>query len=270
MAVNINTVYQQVLTISNKEQRGYITPQEFNIMANKAQLEIFESYFHNLKTAYHKIKNDMVYADETEMIRETLQQFDDVAKDTNGSSSFVVTGQQNLTNTTNGITSANTYYNSVSVGQLLLDYVNIYRVKLVERDGKKVEEVNQRDLLDILNNPLTAPNKNRSIYVRETNSGNSVLQIYPKPIETSAGVFDTSAFIVRIWRKPNPVEWAYVVVNGKALYNSTLATNFELHTSEEQALVTRILQLSGVIIDKSQLTEFAITDELKTKQSQND
>ena len=40
--VNIDTVYQQVLAISNKEQRGYITPQEFNLMANKAQLEIFE------------------------------------------------------------------------------------------------------------------------------------------------------------------------------------------------------------------------------------
>ena len=42
MAVNIDTVYQRVLTLANKEQRGYITPQEFNLLANHVQMEIFE------------------------------------------------------------------------------------------------------------------------------------------------------------------------------------------------------------------------------------
>ena len=40
MAVSIDTVYQRVLSILNKEQRGYITPQEFNLLANQAQIEI--------------------------------------------------------------------------------------------------------------------------------------------------------------------------------------------------------------------------------------
>ena len=30
MAINVNTVYQTVLLILNKEQRGYMTPLEFN------------------------------------------------------------------------------------------------------------------------------------------------------------------------------------------------------------------------------------------------
>ena len=38
MAVNIDTVYQRVLTLANKEQRGYVTPQEFNLLANQAQM----------------------------------------------------------------------------------------------------------------------------------------------------------------------------------------------------------------------------------------
>ena len=38
--VNIDNVYQKVLVLANKEQRGYITPQEFNLFANQAQLEI--------------------------------------------------------------------------------------------------------------------------------------------------------------------------------------------------------------------------------------
>jgi len=33
MAVSVDTVYQRVLAIANKEQRGYITPQEFNLFA---------------------------------------------------------------------------------------------------------------------------------------------------------------------------------------------------------------------------------------------
>ena len=36
--VYIDTVYQRVLAIANKEQRGYITPQEFNLYANQAPL----------------------------------------------------------------------------------------------------------------------------------------------------------------------------------------------------------------------------------------
>ena len=48
MSVNIDTVYQRVLNIANKEQRGYITPQEFNLFANQAQMDIFEQYFYDL------------------------------------------------------------------------------------------------------------------------------------------------------------------------------------------------------------------------------
>ena len=45
MAININDVYQTVLVITNKDNRGYITPEEFNRLADQAQNEIFESYF---------------------------------------------------------------------------------------------------------------------------------------------------------------------------------------------------------------------------------
>ncbi len=48
MAISIDNVYQQVLVIANKEQRGYITPQEFNLLARKAQLDVFENYFSDL------------------------------------------------------------------------------------------------------------------------------------------------------------------------------------------------------------------------------
>ena len=45
--IKIDDIYQKVLALANKEQRGYITPQEFNLLSNKAQMDIFESYFHD-------------------------------------------------------------------------------------------------------------------------------------------------------------------------------------------------------------------------------
>ena len=45
MAINVNTVYTTVLSILNKEQRGYLTPYEFNQLATQVQLDIFENFF---------------------------------------------------------------------------------------------------------------------------------------------------------------------------------------------------------------------------------
>jgi hypothetical protein len=62
MAVSIDTVYQRVLAILNKENRGYVTPQEFNLFANQAQLEIFEQYFFDLNQYDRLPKNDTEYS----------------------------------------------------------------------------------------------------------------------------------------------------------------------------------------------------------------
>ena len=40
MAINVNKVYKTVLSILNKEQRGFITPDEFNKYATEAQLQV--------------------------------------------------------------------------------------------------------------------------------------------------------------------------------------------------------------------------------------
>ena len=58
-------------------------------------------------------------------------------------------------------------------------------------------------------------------------------------------------------RKPNPPNWAYVVINGKTLYNDNVSTDFELHSSEESELVYRILAYAGISIQKPELTQVA-------------
>ena len=54
--ISIDTVYQTVLALANKEQRGYISPQEFNLYANHAQMEVLEQYFYDL-SQFRQITN---------------------------------------------------------------------------------------------------------------------------------------------------------------------------------------------------------------------
>ena len=84
MAINVNQVYKTVLLILNKEQRGYLTPDEFNKIATQAQLEIFESYFEELNQQYRLPDNNSEYADRLKNLREKLSVFQE-----SGSCSYI-------------------------------------------------------------------------------------------------------------------------------------------------------------------------------------
>ena len=72
MAVNVNTVYQTVLALANKEQRGYITPQEFNLFAKQAQMQIFEQYFYDLNQFKRVPGNSTEFSTMTDLIEQNL------------------------------------------------------------------------------------------------------------------------------------------------------------------------------------------------------
>ena len=75
MAININDVYQKVQVIANKEQRGYVTPVEFNSLANQVQNDIFEQYFYDLNQADRKIETYEEYSNAIDLIKERLSPF---------------------------------------------------------------------------------------------------------------------------------------------------------------------------------------------------
>jgi len=62
MAINVDAVYKTVLLILNKEQRGYITPDEFNKTATQVQLDIFEQYFDDLNQQLRVPQADFDYS----------------------------------------------------------------------------------------------------------------------------------------------------------------------------------------------------------------
>ena len=75
MAVSIDRVYQKVLALANKEQRGYITPQEFNLFADHAQMEIFEQYFYDLDQFSRVPGNNQSHVDKIKSLKDKIDKF---------------------------------------------------------------------------------------------------------------------------------------------------------------------------------------------------
>lgn len=258
MAVDINRVYQKVLALANKEQRGYITPQEFNLFADKAQLEIFNNYFHGIKMAERKPKNQMLYADKVEMLEEKLQPF-------------------NVDSTINVNTFTNTTATPSPSAALNLSTLNIHKlVRITRGNNTVVTPINKSEIHHTEGNPLTKATLTRSVFIRQDMNGGTFLNIIPAVtantvnVDTNSdGTNDAESFVVSFYKRPEAPSWGYVVIQGKALYNSANSTNFELHTSEEEDLVYRILMLAGLTVKQPDVQQSAAAGIQMNKQEQN-
>ena len=143
--VNIDTIYQRVLALANKEQRGYITPQEFNLFADQAQMDIFEQYFYDINQFLRMNGNSDEYADIIDNLQEKITKFET---------------------------------NNTGSGSIVAD--EVYRlgsIKLtVDGLAREAEEVQENELTYILQGSLTKPTLKRPIYVRRASS----ITVYPE------------------------------------------------------------------------------------------
>ena len=233
--INIDTVYQKVLTFASKEQRGYITPQEFNLLANQAQMEIFEQYFYDYNQFQRVAGNDTVYADVDDILEEKIQIFE--TSDSEADIALYPQASQNPNL------------------KELPDY--IYRIEAVYTNmpgpnGKRVkcEILNTKDFEDARNGGyLTRPNSERPVF----NYRDGVMRTVGAASDPSAFfglILPTEIFYIR---KPNTVNWGYFVVSGKALYNASASVSFELHPAEETELVYKILKYAGVSMQRGDI-----------------
>jgi hypothetical protein len=74
----INEVRNTVLSVLNKNNYGYISPSDFNLFAENAQMELFEEYFSNYNKAINMENSRMAGSDYAEIegpIAETLEGF---------------------------------------------------------------------------------------------------------------------------------------------------------------------------------------------------
>jgi len=230
MAISIDNVYQKVLTLANKEQRGYVTPQEFNLLADKAQNDIFEMYFHEYQRALSGAGNQDRLADDVSMLKEKIR-------------SHRVQGA--------ALTSSNTVIPS--------DVHYLERMYYIDSGSNVilVEEVDSQESM-LRTGGKVKPNATRPIFSR-TSDTNVVI----------SPAYTASAAKIDYIKKPTKPNWGYVVVNDKALYNSNTSTDFDLHASEESTLTNKILELAGIVINKPGLSEVILRNEAVKEANEN-
>ncbi len=239
MAISVDDVYKTVLLILNKEQRGYITPAEFNKLATQVQLEIFENYFQYENRQYRVPDNESEYSDRYKNVDEKIAIFKELSS---------------------GLTKPDDYFEQPD---------DLYKLGTViytdvKGDQIEVQKLQQNDFLYVDMSPLTKPSEKHPIYLYRNN------RIYVKP--TSIANPDIK---VSYLRKPKDPRWGYTIDTntGGYIYDDTEydpptyptpadptywgSTNFELHETEQTELIIKILMYSGVIIRDPSIVQTA-------------
>ncbi len=241
--VNIDNVYKTVLVITNKDNRGYITPEEFNRLADQAQNEIFASYF--AKEASYELNAflESDFSDPTTYLAEKI----------------------NVFYKSGDLTLANGIFTYPS---------DLYRVGIISVDNIVADRVSHEEVKYINLSPLTYPVKTQPIYTL----GDLGVTVYPDTITTGVKA--------DYLKTPIRPKWGYVMpstaqiaagVPNEPIYDPTVfdpatdsyttpakSLNFELHPSEENNLVIRILTYAGVVIKQGDVTGFS-----QSKEQQN-
>jgi hypothetical protein len=229
--VNVDTVYKTVLYILNKEQRGYITPDEFNRLGVQVQREIFEQYFEELNQQLRIPQTDNEYANRIKNLEEKIAIFE------------IAT---NLVPPISG--------NTWSLP------TKLHRIGTIVHAEKAIQAVNRNEYFLINKSPLTKPTTANPLYILKGLTAPaappSEIEIYPAEINT-----DVTAYYVKA--PDNPV-WAFTTIPfgqpgaGAYVYdNSANSTNFELHPTEQTNIILNILMYSGVIIRDPQIVQTA-------------
>ncbi len=222
----INSVRNTVMSILNKDNNGYVTPEEFNSFAKQAQLEIFNQYFvdfKNSKLEDFKGMESSGYSDITKQMDQTIDYF-----------------SKNV----------NLVYDSLN--QKFTMPSGWFLLNSLYYNQKEIEHVDQRNVYKLLQSNLTAPNALYPAYVMQGD------QITVYPLSITSGV---ETYYVRF---PYDPKWTYTVVNGSPLFNQSASDyqDFELTTSDFPKLVVKICEYAGTSIREQEVVSAAKQQEV--------
>ena len=226
MAINIDSVYQTVQALANKEQRGYITPQEFNLFVNQATHDIFEQYFYDLNAIREqRPKVDAIGDSVTELMRKI--------REING-----VT--YSITALTGGTTLP-----SGRVGEIFLNQGSNNRrtLKLIDPD----------EIQDLLASKWHQKGFTDAVYY---NDGDNLIRAFD-----SGGRITTGLSCELITGRPKLAAWAYIIINEEAMYDSNFSVDIDLSASERSNIIAKILKLAGISIEDPSLYQAAAAEE---------
>ena len=225
MSVSVNTVYTRVQAIMNKEQRGYITPQEFNLFANQAQMDIFEQYFYDLNQFMRLPGNDTGHADMVNILNEKIGIFTK--------------------------TSTPSYPPAPAAQAEFPKPTDLYRLTAIEYNGVIADRLTRTEFLRINKSPLTKPTDEFPVYTEFENG----YDVQGDDEFIGGDQSSDPKVTIEYIRKPAEVVWGYNVSNN--LYDSATTTDFELHASEETELVIKILELAGIAAKQIDIAQYA-------------
>mgnify|MGYP000082416806 CR=1 FL=1 len=245
MAVSINTVYQTVLYILNKEQRGYIPPAEFNSLATQVQSEIFMSYFPDGNQLNRQNQNNT--QNDTE--------FFNMFKDT---SYKLFPFEREAAFTYNAVNLGFTYQGTGSIFKLG-DIISTYPGNPTY--NSITELVSQSDFNKITRSNLTVPTVQYPLAVTtQTTTLIAPSLIQQLLVKISPFVADMTLNINCLFT-PSIPNWGFNIGSqGQYLYDPSAAgpsVDFELDVSEKNALIINILKYAGVIINDPTIIQVA-------------
>ena len=243
MAVNINTVYTTVLYILNKEQRGYVTPTEFNSLAAQVQEEIFNSYFPDGNQVNRQNQNN------TQNDTEFFNVFKDI-------SYKLYPFEKSVAFTVNG---GNWEYQGTGtiykLGEIISTYTGQPQYESI------TELVSKSDYEKITRSKLTAPTKQYPLCFTRSGGVNDSVFITVSPSPNNLNI--------NCLFKPTQPEWKFSLGSvGQYVYNSGSSVDFELDTSEQTNIITGILKYAGVIINDPTIIQTATQEAMKVEQNE--
>ena len=256
--VRIDQVYQTVLALADKERRGYITPQEFNLFARQAQVEIFEQYFYDLDRLQRMPAHHEEIGDKIEFLQEKINYH------RRSTANTALPGNPTTSH-------ANAVFQS-SISTHVSDALNhnVFRILDVYHGhgNQIIERLSKSKFMRALAAPLTRPTEKHPIcYIEGTGSTINPFVIAVAPFHEFVGI----DYI----RDPNTIQqapnWTFLNVANNdggnttptAIYNPTAIDHreFNLHSSEQGNLVTKILKLAGVAIKDFNTVQVASQEE---------
>ena len=238
----INVIRNTVLSIVSKDNRGYVTPEEFNLFARQAQLEIFGQLMYDMANAINKQNARMFndgYSDVPEQLHEVLDRFlvEDLLVYNVTLQKFYVPGDNPI------------QPNEPKPYKIIrLDY----------DDTVEVEKASPVKIKNLLSSNMGLVSEDYPVYIlNEHGDGQTIgLQVYPNTI--------TSNVTITYLRYPKDPKWTYSELSGgEPLFNPSKPDfqDFELPISESPRLIRLICQLAGVSIREAEVVAAMSSDE---------
>jgi len=227
--INVDSVYQTVQALANKEQRGYITPQEFNLFANQAQQDMFEQYIYDLGAHTAQAEDMHTMGDAINILYGKLEPWLTL-------NATVVNGTDLPSDSRNGKI-----------------FANINGIRRTLRKMPKDEIRNLRG------SNWHRAGFDEAVYFED---GHNRIQVWSGTGQLTSGITCES-----VTGAPGLVFWGYVIVNEVPMYNPGASSHFELHSNDQPDLVNKILTLAGISIEDEQLISIASNlDQISTQQ----